>query len=702
MKRLLILLLCVATLSPFTPHLSLLRAQGWPSDYGGVMLQGFYWNSYADTKWTNLEAQAPELAASFDLIWVPQSGWCGNLTNMGYTPKYYWNQRSAFGTEAELRSMIQTFKSLGTGLIADVVINHREPTTGWFGYPVETYQGETYQMLSTDICRNDDGGKALTEANKQGVSLSSNNDTGEDWDGCRDLDHKSTNVQRIVKAYTRYLIDDLGYVGFRYDMVKGYSASYTAMYNTYAQPQFSVGEYWDSNANIKNWIRGTQGSDGKPTSAAFDFQFRYNVRDAINNNSWAYLKTDNRLIAENYFKPYAVTFVENHDMEYRSASAQQDPIRKDTLQANAFLMAMPGTPCVFLTHWQAYKQEIKLMIEARKLAGVTNTSSYTTKTSLTNYYAAEVTGHNTNLYVVVGKRGIVTSDNPAVGSDYQEIISGPGYRYLVAKKEGFDHAWLDKASGTYDAEVNVRAIALTTHGDARLVYTTDGTTPSADSPTIQSGETLHLTQSCTLTLGLLIGGRVVDTIQRTYDVTEFVPHTATIYCRPMVTLKNVWTTMNYYVWAGSDTPLNGSWPGREITETVEIDGQTWYSQSFDITSTRRSVNVVFSTASGSPQTVDVTGITDDAFFVIKNTKDAEGKYEVSDVTSNYTGIEDIEMETMRDGDNPQSSIFNSQFIYDLSGRRVSTNSQPSILNPQSKSPLRPGIYIMGKKKILVR
>lgn len=665
MKRLFILLLCVANVhhSFLNFHQATIHAQGWPADYGGVMLQGFYWDGFADTQWTHLESQAEELSRSFNLIWVPQSGWCGSTTNMGYTPKYYWNQRSAFGTEAELRSMIKTFRSLGTGLIADVVVNHREPVSGWFGYPVETYQGETYQMLPTDICRNDDGGKALAEAQRQGISLSANNDTGEDWNGCRDLDHRSDNVRRIIRAYTRYLIDDLGYVGFRYDMVKGFSPEYIAEYNQYARPQFSVGEYWDSNANIKNWIRNTRGDDGQPTSAAFDFQFRYNVRDAINRGSWAYLKTDNRLIADNQMKPYAVTFVENHDMEYRSASAPQDPILHDTLQANAFLLAMPGTPCVFLTHWQAYKQEIKLMIEARRLAGVTNTSTYTTRTSLTNYYAAEVTGHHTNLYVVVGKAGAVTADSPAVEGDFQEIVSGPGYRYLVARREGFDHAWLDKASGSYDSEVNVRARALTTNSNVRLVYTTDGSTPTPDSPSIADGELLHLTQSCTLMLGLVIDGKVIDTIQRTYQIVEFQPHTATIYCRPLATITSSWPTINFYIWTGSNTELNGPWPGKRITETEEINGQTWYRQTVNITSQRRSVNLVVSTNSGSPQTVDITGITQDAFFIIKKTTNAEGKYEVNDVTSTYTAIQDIpEAKTSDATDEP---------LYDLSGRRIS-------------------------------
>ena len=98
-------------------------------------------------------------------------------------------------------------------------------------------------MLSTDICRNDDGGATLTWATNNGKSLSANNDTGEDWAGMRDLDHRSQNVQDIVKAYVKMLIDDLGYTGFRYDMVKGYSASYTGMYNAYSGTNFSVASF---------------------------------------------------------------------------------------------------------------------------------------------------------------------------------------------------------------------------------------------------------------------------------------------------------------------------------------------------------------------------------------------------------------------------------------------------------------------------
>ena len=415
-------------------------AQGWPKDYGGVMLQGFYWNSYGDTQWTRLEKQADDLAKVFDLVWVPQSGYCGGQS-MGYDDLYWFtNYNSSFGTEEELRKMIATFKEKGIGTIADVVINHRKNVSNWVDFPKETYNSETYEMLSTDICANDDGGATKTWATQNGYSLSTNDDTGEGWDGMRDLDHKSANVQRIVKAYLKFLLNDLGYTGFRYDMVKGYSGSFTKLYNEHSQPTFSVGECWDATKVIRDWIDATA-----KTSAAFDFQFRYTVRNAINYNDWTELGKANGkytmdkvdylnypLVSNNYenagYSRYAVTFVENHDTEKR-ADAAQDPIKKDTLAANAYLLAMPGTPCVFLTHWKAYKQEIANMITVRKAVGITNTSTYEAVASNKGYYAVQTTGTNGKLLAVVGSKA---SSYEPEGTGWKKAISGYHYVYYVS------------------------------------------------------------------------------------------------------------------------------------------------------------------------------------------------------------------------------------------------------------------------------
>ena len=375
------LLLTAVALLPFLSH-----AQGWPDNYGGVMMQAFSWNSFGDTRWVNLTKQAEEISQYFNLIWVPQSGWTGSTGSMGYDVKYYFDQHSAFGSENELRQLISTYKGYGTGVIADVVVNHRGNLSTWTDFPAETYNGVTYTMTASDICKNDDGGNTANHL-QPGESLSENNDEGEDWGGMRDLDHKSENVRNVIKAYVKFLVNDLGYTGFRYDMTRGFWANRVAEYNDAAGVQFSVGENWSSQNEIQTWIDNCKWN-GVNMSASFDFPFRYTVRDVVRGNrdngdkvTWKDLNVGG-IMSNSNFKRYAVTFVENHDTQYRDANNQNDPLRKDTLAANAYLLTMPGTPCVFLPHWKDYKQEIKNMIDVRKTVGVTNVSTAPRPTTL--------------------------------------------------------------------------------------------------------------------------------------------------------------------------------------------------------------------------------------------------------------------------------------------------------------------------------
>ena len=637
-------------------------AQGWPANYGGVMLQGFYWNSYDDTKWTNLKSQVNDFADNFSLIWLPQSGKClGNSQTMGYKPYYYFNQNSSFGTEAELRDLIKTFKGKGIGMVADVVVNHHD-TDGWFTFPAEVYKGVTYQFKSTDIVANDDKGKAAKEATKQGVSLSKNNDEGEDWDGCRDLDHKSQNVQTIIKAYLKYLKDDLGYTGFRYDMVKGFSGSHVADYNKSVGIEYSVGEYWDSNARIQSWINATL-----KNSAAFDFQFRYNVRDAINKNNWAALKSTNNLMNDKNWRQYAVTFVENHDMEYRSSSEQQDPIRRDTLAANAYLLAMPGTPCVFFTHWLEYKDEIGAMISARKAAGITNMSDYEVKVATSAYYAVNV---NKTLYAAVGR--LDKMENP--GADWQKVLSGYHYAYFLNKS--LETAFVDKASGIRDNSFKVKLIAVSKDASAKLVYTTDGTAPTAKSKQVASGDEITISSDCVLKVGLLVGGSVKGIITRNYTIQHVeegsdafeIPapgYTYNAYFVAPATWKN---EVKCWAWTKTANYTGGTWPGVKCYKIGKNGKQYIYQWCYYGTLTTPPTGIIFSN-NGSSQTDDFT-------FV-------NGAY--YDIKGKTTGIS-----------TPQTvKPAVSSNIYSLDGRIVRRNA--SSLDGLSK-----GIYVYQGKKVVVK
>ena len=604
-----------------------LNSQGWASDYSGVMLQGFSWDSYNESQWKVLEKQADELKGYIDLVWLPQSGKCLETTQvMGYMPYYYFNQNSSFGSEAELRSLITKFKAAGIGSIADVVINHRN-TEGWYNFPAETYKDVTYQMQSTDICKNDDGGTTATQAATDGVSLSQNIDEGTDFGGCRDIDHKSENVQKVIKAYLKYLKDDLGYTGFRYDMVKGFDGSHVADYNDATGVEYSVGEYWDGNDKIESWINRTN-----KKSAAFDFQFRYNVRDAVNgaangkvatSSDWSKLNSNDNLMHDANYRRYAVTFVENHDTQKRSESEQNDPLRKDTIAANAYMLAMPGTPCIFQPHWNAYKSEIKEMIAARKYAGITNMSNYANKQSKKTLYVNKVTGTKHKLLVAVGN----DADKYAGETGYTKILSGYHYAYFLSNDA--ETSWTDVPSGSYEEGFKTTLTAVSQTEGAKLVYTLDGSTPTAKSTTVESGKEISINGTCTLKVGLLVNGEVRNIATHQYTIEKFKAYKFMVYVNADAVN---WNSLYCYTWKKA---ASVEWPGEKMTETKTIGGKTWYYKEVSIDNANEVVNVIFnSTGTDKPQTVDITGLTSTAYFEIETSKEGK-KNKVKDVTAEY-------------------------------------------------------------------
>lgn len=653
-------------------------AQGWPANYSGVMLQGFSWDSYDYSQWTVLEKQADDMKGFIDLVWLPQSGKCIETTQvMGYKPYYYFNQNSSFGTKADLRSLITKFKAAGIGAIADVVVNHRN-TDGWFTFPTETYNGVTYKMQPTDICKNDDGGATAKQATKEGVSLSNNNDEGQDWDGCRDLDHKSANVQKIIKAYLKFLKEDIGYIGFRYDMVKGFSGTHVADYNDATGIGFSVGEYWDVNQSIINWINKTN-----KKSAAFDFQFRYNVRDAVNgaangkvatSSDWSKLNSNDNLMHDANYRRYAVTFVENHDTQKRSESEQNDPLRKDTIAANAYMLAMPGTPCVFQPHWRAYKQEIKSMIEARKLAGITNMSNYTNKMAQKACFANETTGNKAKLIVVVGNN--TKAYTPS--ADYAQILEGYHYRYYLSKSA--ETAWCNIPSGEYEAGFKAKLTAVSQNSNAKLVYTTDGTAPTAKSKQVTTGSTINIDNTCTLKVGLLINGNVTGIRTYNYTIKAFEPYTITVYANADQ-VTNWGSTMYFYAWNSSET-ITKAWPGTAVTATKTLNGKKWYYMDFKIKSKDAIVNIIFNQGKNKKQTEDLKAVNSTKFYEITTTQN-NGKYTCKDVTAIWapTGIT---------GTPTISNTTTDNAWYTLSGMKL------------GKKPAESGVYIHQGKKVIIK
>ena len=75
------------------------------------------------------------------------------------------------------------------------------------------------------------------------------------------------------------------------------------------------------------------------------------MQNVFKNGNWSGL-SNKGVVGDPKMSPYVVTFVDNHDT-YRNDNC----ITSNVLAANAFILAMPGTPCVFWPHWTAYKDD---------------------------------------------------------------------------------------------------------------------------------------------------------------------------------------------------------------------------------------------------------------------------------------------------------------------------------------------------------
>ena len=188
---------------------------------------------------------------------------------------------------------------------------------------------------------------------------------------------------------------------------------------------------------------------------------------------------------------------------------------------------------------------------------------------------------------------------------------------------------IDKESGQYQGSVTVTVTA--SESNAVIVYTTDGSTPTASSRQATGQVRLTFTDNTVLTAGVLYQGKVRNVVQREYIFHGFVPTTATVYIKDPTVAPNNWSSVWVYAWDNTGD-IHDTWPGVQITGTKVIQGQRFYYRTFTVPSEGYSFNVVLSQGDSSHQSEDVTGITGDIYLEITSTSN---KYSVGDITDQY-------------------------------------------------------------------
>jgi alpha-amylase len=323
----------------------------------GVMLQAFYWDcpKLADCEhawWDHVRAKLPELAAAgFTALWLPPASKAASARSMGYDPYDYYDlgefdQKGGvptwFGTRAALEELIRAAHASKLQVYADMVFNHN---SGADAQEVNPLDGQTRWTKFTPK-----SGQFPRDWKCFHPSPYEFQDY-ESFGGMPDLCHRNPYVYLELIRYCRWLLEDVGFDGFRYDCVRGFGGwmvrsiqELRALRDGASFKPYAVAEFWDSDHVIEDWLGGADTFAENPVGA-FDFPLRWRLRDLCDSPGYSLRQLAQPGVLVWDRPRDAVTFVENHDL------SRDTPIVHEKLMAYAFILTHEGYPCVY---WQDY------------------------------------------------------------------------------------------------------------------------------------------------------------------------------------------------------------------------------------------------------------------------------------------------------------------------------------------------------------
>jgi len=323
----------------------------------GVIMQTFYWDCPKDLPqqfqwWNFLKGKMAGLSkAGFTAIWLPPINKAAGQNSMGYDPYDYYdlgefNQKGGketyFGSKADLEALIAEAKKHNINIYADMVLNHNSGGDAEINPNDNVSRWTKFDPVSKTFPRN---WEYFHPSDYETTDQMSFGDMP-------DLCHRNPKVYTALLEYGRWLLDEKGIDGFRFDFVKGYGAwmvraimELRGLKGKADFNPFGVGECWDSDRTIYDWLEEVNTWSDNPVHA-FDFPLRYRLKDLCMTFGFS-LKTllaGGTLLTDNA-QGTSVTFVENHDV------VRNDSIVNDKLLAYSYILTHEGYPCVF---WQDY------------------------------------------------------------------------------------------------------------------------------------------------------------------------------------------------------------------------------------------------------------------------------------------------------------------------------------------------------------
>lgn len=377
-----------------------------------TILQAFDWYvSKEDRLWNTIADEAQMYKElGFTDVWLPpayKAKYGDDDAGYGVYDLYdmgEFNQKGSvntkYGSEKEYAHAVETLNSLGMGVIADIVLNHKlgaddvETTQvismnefnrkenierleikAWTKFLFEG-RGDVYSnfkwhkdhFTSVDFDQNT-GRKGLFKF------------VGKEWDQNIDLElgnydylmgaDVDFNNPAVIEEYMNWgtwYTDKYNFSGVRLDAVKHISFEFFPKWLAHLrknQSLLAIGEYWSSDLRaLSNYLMETEYS-----MMLFDVPLHFNLFDASQQRHYYDLRDifKNTLVLNQ--PQFALTFVDNHDTQTgQSLQSMIEPWFRES--ANALvLLRETGIPCVFRPdlHDEGIRKIIKLRQHAHGL-----------------------------------------------------------------------------------------------------------------------------------------------------------------------------------------------------------------------------------------------------------------------------------------------------------------------------------------------
>ena len=610
-----------------------------------VMFQAFDWNVQNQPPgqtWYDVVSGVRNtiVDAGIDVIWMPPPS--NSAAPQGYLPREINNLNSAYGTQAQLVSLIDQYHRSGIKVLSDIVINHRVGTPDAVTFTNPAWP--TFFITADDEGRNFVDGPVEFSINNDffpGPSLKADGSSG-GFAAARDLDHENPAVRQEIIKWMLFLKNDIGFDGWRYDFVHGYNPIYNKEYNDATDPYFAVGELLESSrVQTNNFVTRTEGS-----SSAFDFNTKVSLQNALRDNNLSYLRDfdgkPSGMIGVNPSK--SVTFLDNHD----TGEAQQCcgsnfvfPGGETNLRKGyAYILTHPGNPMVFWTHFfdagVGVRNAIRDLIAVRKSVRVFSGSSIDIAEARSDLYAAYIDGKSGTIAMKLGSGDWAPNGSgwtlQTSGNDYAVWTQGgtpggnenevvPPFTVNFFRPAGWGATinayFFDAAASATLAGTNEWPGQSMTNIEGTDWYSFTVTPPAGvDAANLRvifndgTNQTSDLSRSTT---GWYRGGTWTDICPGECSDLSATPATISLNVRR----PNSWGNQaNLYLYnRRTNQTLSGtpSWPGAAMDNR---SGTPWSSKSFSVPQgvDPQDIGVVFHNGSGQ-QTVDLTRGTDGWFTV---------------------------------------------------------------------------------------